>query len=91
MFERMCNRTVTYRARSARPPNGTSDVFQPWRGVFHATNNPAYRVACATAGLLVFLYLFSQLLLFGAAWAATGTRGRVVDLAAGPPPPPDDR
>jgi membrane protein len=57
--------------------------------VQHVSNNPAYKVVGAAAGLLVFLYLFSQLLLFGAAWAATGT-GRVRDLAAGPPavPPP---
>jgi len=60
--------------------------------VQHTAHNPAYRVVSAAAGLLVFLNLFSQLLLFGAAWAATG-RGRVRDLAAGPQPPaePADR
>ncbi len=55
--------------------------------VEHIAHNPAYQVVGAAAGLLVFLYLFNQLLLFGAAWAATGRRGRVTDLAAGPPPP----
>lgn len=47
--------------------------------VDHTAHNPAYRVVGAAAGLLVFLYLFSQLLLFGAALAATG-RGSVRDL-----------
>jgi len=55
--------------------------------VRHTANNPAYRVVSAAVGLLVFLNLFSQLLLFGAAWAATGSYGRVRDLAAGPAPP----
>jgi membrane protein len=54
----------------------------------HTERNPAYQVAGWAVGLLVFINLFSQLLLFGAALAATGDRGRVVDLAAGPPPPP---
>jgi membrane protein len=48
--------------------------------VAHTAHNPAYRVVSAAAGLLVFLYLFGQLLLFGAALAATG-RGDVRDLA----------
>jgi membrane protein len=48
--------------------------------VEHTAHNPAYRVVSAAAGLLVFLYLFSQLLLFGAALGATG-RGHVRDLA----------
>ncbi|HEX6498326.1 MAG TPA: YhjD/YihY/BrkB family envelope integrity protein [Micromonosporaceae bacterium] len=60
-------------------------------------DNPAYSVVAGAAGLLVFLYLFSQLLLYGAALAATGTTGEVRDLAAGPPASdapdrqPDDR
>lgn len=53
----------------------------------HTERNPAYQVAGWAVGLLVFLYLFSQLLLFGAALAATSDRGHVVDLAAGPPDP----
>ncbi|MEN3310513.1 MAG: rane protein [Micromonosporaceae bacterium] len=48
--------------------------------------NPAYQVAGWAVGLLVSINLFSQLLLFGAALAASSTRGKVVDLAAGPPP-----
>jgi membrane protein len=39
--------------------------------VSHTANNPAYRVVGAAAGLLVFLYLFGQLVLFGAALGAT--------------------
>jgi membrane protein len=54
----------------------------------HTESNPAYQVAGAAVGLLVFLYLFSQLLLFGAAVAATSPRGRVRDLAAPPARPP---
>jgi membrane protein len=56
--------------------------------VNHVSHNPAYRVVGVAAGLLVFLNLFSQILLYGAALAATSTRGRVTDLAAGPPPSP---
>lgn len=48
-------------------------------------DNPAYQVASGVVGLLLFLYLFSQLLLLGAALAATGGRGRVTDLATGQP------
>jgi membrane protein len=47
--------------------------------VDHTAHNPAYRVVGAAAGLLVFLYLFGQLLLFGAALGATG-RGPMRDL-----------
>lgn len=48
----------------------------------HTERNPAYQVAGWAVGLLVFINIFSQLLLLGAALAATGTHGRVVDLAA---------
>ncbi len=48
--------------------------------------NPAYQVAGWAVGLLIFLNLFSQILLYGAALAATGSRGRVVDLATGDRP-----
>jgi membrane protein len=57
--------------------------------IAHTERNPAYRVAGAAVGLLLFLNLFSQLLLFGAALAATSPRGRVRDLAAGAPPATD--
>ncbi len=49
--------------------------------------NPAYTVVAGAVGLLIYLYLFNQLLLFGAALAATGRHGRVVDLARSAPVP----
>ncbi|MBB5870435.1 membrane protein [Allocatelliglobosispora scoriae] len=60
-----------------------------WVGRFYVgrtTANPAYAVVATAAGLLVYLYLYNQLVLFGAAIAATSTAGRFVDLAAGPQP-----
>jgi membrane protein len=48
------------------------------------TRNPAYQVAAGAIGLLLFMYLFSQLTLFATALAATSTKGTVRDLAAGP-------
>jgi membrane protein len=61
-------------------------------GIFvaHVRANPAYAVVAYAAGLLVYLYLFHQLVLLGAAWAATADHGRVVDLAAGSPPPDEE-
>jgi membrane protein len=53
--------------------------------------NPAYQLVAGTIGLLLFMYLLHQLLLFAAALAATDTHGRVLDLAGGKPsrlPPP---
>jgi membrane protein len=44
---------------------------------------PVYQVVAGSVGLLVYLYLFNQLLLLGAALAATSSHGRVVDLATG--------
>lgn len=44
--------------------------------------NPAYGLVASAVGALVYLYVFSQLLLLGAAWAATSPHGRVVDLSA---------
>jgi membrane protein len=52
--------------------------------------NPAYQLVAGTVGLLLFMYLLHQLLLFGAAVAATATSGTVVDLAGGRMPP-DER
>lgn len=52
----------------------------------YSMHRPAFRVVGGTVALLVFLYLFNQLLLYGAALAATSTRGEVVDLAAEAPP-----
>lgn len=51
--------------------------------IAHTERNPAYQVAGTAVGLLLFLNLFSQLLLFGSAVAATSPRGRVRDLAGG--------
>jgi len=51
-------------------------------------HNPAYSVVGGAVGLLIFMYLFNQLLLFAAALAATSRSGTVVDLAAGPVPEP---
>jgi membrane protein len=44
--------------------------------------NPAYGLVASAVGALVYLYVFNQMLLFGAAWAATSPHGRVVDLSA---------
>ncbi len=44
--------------------------------------NPAYALVGSAVGVLVYLYVFNQLLLFGAAWAATSPHGRVTDLSA---------
>ena len=64
-----------------------------WGGrayVTHATRfYAAYAVIATAAGLLVYLYLYNQIVLWGAALAATSTRGRFIDLAAGPGPEPD--
>jgi membrane protein len=49
-------------------------------------HNPAYQVFASAVGLLIFMYLFSQVVLFAAALAATGRHGTVRDLAAGPVP-----
>nr|WP_275941214.1 YihY/virulence factor BrkB family protein [Planosporangium flavigriseum] len=52
-------------------------------------HNPAYQVFAGAIGLLVFMYLFSQLVLLAAALAATSTHGTVRDLAAGPESGPE--
>jgi membrane protein len=51
----------------------------------YSANRPAYQIVGGTAALLLFLYLYNQLLLFAAALAATSRHGSVTDLAAGPP------
>ncbi|MDG6109395.1 YihY/virulence factor BrkB family protein [Dactylosporangium aurantiacum] len=47
--------------------------------------NPAYQLVAGTIGLLLYMYLLHQLLLFAAALAATDTHGRAKDLAGGEP------
>ncbi|RKN43519.1 YihY/virulence factor BrkB family protein [Micromonospora endolithica] len=54
--------------------------------VVRTERNPAYTVVAGAVGLLLYLYLLNQLVLFGAALAATSRRGRVVDLAEKPRP-----
>jgi membrane protein len=50
--------------------------------VVRTDRNPAYTVVTGAVGLLLYLYLLNQLLLFGAALAATSTHGQVKDLAS---------
>ena len=47
---------------------------------------PAYQLVAGTVGLLIYLYLLNQLILLGAALAATSHRGTVVDLGRPTPP-----
>ncbi|TDC64434.1 ribonuclease BN [Micromonospora sp. KC207] len=54
--------------------------------VVRTERNPAYTVVAGAVGLLLYLYLLNQLVLFGAALAATSPYGRVVDLAEGSAP-----
>ncbi len=49
--------------------------------IARSAHGPVYQVVAGTVGLLTYLYLFNQVLLFGAALAATSSRGKVVDLA----------
>jgi membrane protein len=51
-------------------------------------SRPAYQLVAGAVGLLVYLYLLNQLILLGAALAATSRSGTVRDLAAGPPEEP---
>jgi membrane protein len=51
--------------------------------VARAEHNPAFQVVAGTAGLLVFLLILNQLILFAAALTATGTGGPVKDIATG--------
>jgi membrane protein len=45
------------------------------------TANPAYQLVTGAVGMLLFLKLFNQLILFATALTATSTTGRVTDLA----------
>lgn len=57
--------------------------------VIRVDRNPAYTVVTGAVGLLLYLYLLNQLLLLGAALAATSSHGEVRDLAGEPPPEVD--
>ncbi|WP_426510050.1 YihY/virulence factor BrkB family protein [Dactylosporangium sp. McL0621] len=48
-------------------------------------HNPAYQLVAGTIGLLLYMYLLHQLLLFAAALSATSPHGQVHDLAGGAP------
>jgi membrane protein len=50
--------------------------------------NPTYQVVAGAVGLLVFLNIVNQLILFAATLTATSTAGVVTDLAAGAAPEP---
>ncbi|MEV0273316.1 YihY/virulence factor BrkB family protein [Hamadaea sp. NPDC050747] len=68
-----------------------------WGGRAYFTHSlrfyPTATVIATTGVLLLYLYFFNQIVLWGAALAATSTRGRFIDLAAGPRPadPPEGR
>lgn|GEM_PF-1553429 len=47
----------------------------------HVEARPAYQAVGTAVGLLIFLYVFNQMLLFAASWTATSSRGNVLDLA----------
>ena len=51
--------------------------------IARSENRPAYTVVATSVGLLIYLYLLNQLILFGAALAATATKGTAFDLGAG--------
>ncbi|MFI6821907.1 YihY/virulence factor BrkB family protein [Micromonospora sp. NPDC050187] len=68
--------------------------------VVRTERNPAYTVVAGAVGLLLYLYLLNQLVLFGAALAATSRTGQVLDMAdggrpvapvGGPTPEPPER
>jgi membrane protein len=54
--------------------------------VAKSQHNPAYQLVAGAVGLLLFMYLFHQLILFAAALAATSRHGTAMDLAAGRQP-----
>lgn len=55
-----------------------------WLFVERVETNPALQVVAGAAGLLIFLLVLNQLILFAAALTATGTAGPVIDLANRP-------
>ncbi|GHJ50350.1 hypothetical protein Cs7R123_76920 [Catellatospora sp. TT07R-123] len=48
-------------------------------------NNVAYVAVTAAVGLLLYLYLFNQIVLWAVSYAATSAKGKVFDLAWGRP------
>ena len=57
--------------------------------VQHTQANPTYQVVAGTVGLLVFLNVVNQLILFAAALSATSHTGEVTDLTNRQPHPPE--
>jgi membrane protein len=55
--------------------------------VVRTTNNPVYATFGVIVGLLIWINLLSQLLMYTAAWAATAPPYPAVALPAAPPPP----
>jgi membrane protein len=52
-------------------------------------SRPAYQLVAGAVGLLIYLYLLNQLILYGCAVAATSPKGSAADLAEGRPQPLD--
>jgi membrane protein len=65
-----------------------------WGGRTYFTRSlryyPTATVVATTGVLLLYLYFFNQIVLWGAALTATSNRGRFIDLAAGPRPAEPD-
>lgn len=51
--------------------------------IARAEHRPAYALVTGAVGLLVYLYVLNQVILFGAAFAATARSGAAVDLGRG--------
>ncbi|GAA4908622.1 YhjD/YihY/BrkB family envelope integrity protein [Stackebrandtia albiflava] len=49
--------------------------------IVRVESRAAYQAVGTAVGLLIFLYVFNQMLLFAASWTATSSRGNVLDLA----------
>lgn len=51
--------------------------------IAQSAGRPAYAVVTNAVGLLIYLYVLNQVILFGAALAATATAGEAIDLGSG--------
>jgi membrane protein len=51
--------------------------------ISHTEQRPAYAAVAGSVGLLIYLYALNQLILFGAAFAATSRTGTAIDLGRG--------
>ena len=50
--------------------------------IIRTEERPAYQLVAGAVGLLVYLYLLNQLILWAAAFAATARSGSVIDLGS---------